>query len=92
MVFIDCVKVPAQEKLIFRKKWDYFGISGYKCVKSEIKSSISLNTMFDSLFVKNFEIFTRKHRLWSLFQIKLQALRDATFLKSDSNTGVLRNF
>ena len=46
--------------------------------------------------LKNFVIFTGKHLCWSLFLIKLQALRPAALLTRDSNTGVflwiLRNF
>ena len=38
--------------------------------------------------LKNVLIFTGKHLCWSLFLIKLQALRSATLLKRDSNTGV----
>ena len=36
--------------------------------------------------LKNFAIFTWKHLCWSLFFIKLQAVRAATLLKSGSNT------
>ena len=39
-------------------------------------------------FLKIFANFTRNHLCWSLFLIKLQALRPATLLKSDSNTAV----
>ena len=46
--------------------------------------------------LKNFATFTGKQLCWSLFLIKLQALRSATLLKRDSKTGVLlwifRNF
>ena len=38
--------------------------------------------------LKNFTNFTGNHLCWSLFIIKLQ--RPATFLKRDSDTGVLR--
>ena len=38
--------------------------------------------------LKNFTIFIGKHLCWSLFLIKLQALRPVTLLKEDSNTGV----
>ena len=38
--------------------------------------------------LKNFAIFLGKHLCWNLFLIKLQALRPATLLKRDSNTGV----
>ena len=38
--------------------------------------------------LKNFANFTGKHLCWSLFSIKLQGRRPATFLKRDSNTGV----
>ena len=37
--------------------------------------------------LKNFPNFTGKHLCWSLFLIKLQALKPATPLKKDSNTG-----
>ena len=37
--------------------------------------------------LKNFANFTGKHLCWSLFSIKLQARRPATFLKRASNTG-----
>ena len=38
--------------------------------------------------LKNFPNFTIKHLCYSLFLIKLQALRPATLLKRGSNTGV----
>ena len=38
---------------------------------------------------KKYSNFTRKHLNWSLFSIKLQALRPATLSKRDSNTGVI---
>ena len=38
--------------------------------------------------LKNFASFTGKHLCWSLFLIKLHALRPATLLKRDSNTAV----
>ena len=38
--------------------------------------------------LKNFAIFTGNHLCWSLFLIKLKALRPATLLKRDSNAGV----
>ena len=38
--------------------------------------------------LKNFVIFIEKHLCWSLFLPKLQALRPATLLEKDSNTGV----
>ena len=43
---------------------------------------------------KNFAIFTGKHLYWSLFLLKLPALRPATLLEGDSNTGVflMRSF
>ena len=37
--------------------------------------------------LKNFVRFTGKQLCWDLFLIKLRAVRSATFLKSDSNTG-----
>ena len=40
------------------------------------------------VILKNFAIFTGKQLFWSLFLIKLQAVRYATLLKRDSNTGV----
>ena len=39
--------------------------------------------------LKNFANFTGKHLCWSLFLIMLQSFNPATFLKRDSNTGVL---
>ena len=46
--------------------------------------------------LKNFANFTGKHLWWSLFLIKLQALRPGALLKRSSNTGVflwsLQNF
>ena len=38
--------------------------------------------------LKNFASLTGKHLCWSLILIKLQALRPATLLKTDSNTSV----
>ena len=38
--------------------------------------------------LRNFAIFTRKYLFWSLFLIKLQALRPAKLLKRDPTTGV----
>ena len=40
--------------------------------------------------LKNFASFTGKHLCWGLFLINLQALRSATLLKRNSNTGVFR--
>ena len=46
---------------------------------------------FKTGVIRNFAIFTRKHLCWSLFLIKLQALRPATLFqprpKRDFNTG-----
>ena len=38
--------------------------------------------------LKNFTNFTGKNLCWSFFLTKLQALRLATLLKTDFNTGV----
>ena len=38
------------------------------------------------IFLKVLKIFTGKHLRWSLFLIKLQALRPVTLSKRDSNT------
>ena len=38
--------------------------------------------------LKNYALFTEKQLCWSLFLIKLQALRSATLLKRDFSTGV----
>ena len=49
----------------------------------------SRSQMFFTIGVlKNFAIFTEKHLCWSLFLIKLQALRPATLLKRNSDKGV----
>ena len=42
--------------------------------------------------LKNFAIFIGKHMCWSLFLIKLQALKPATLLKRDPNTGVFLSY
>ena len=41
-------------------------------------------------FLKNFAIFTRKHLCWSLFLIKLQTSRSATFVSSEDIQGVVQ--
>ena len=46
---------------------------------------------FKTDVLKNFEIFTRKRLCWSVFLIKLQALRPAHVLKRDSKTGAFVN-
>ena len=38
--------------------------------------------------LKNFTNFTGKHLCWSSFVIRLQAIRPATLLKTDSDTGI----
>ena len=43
---------------------------------------------FEIAVFKKFANFTGKHLRWTLLLIKLQALRPATVLKRDSNTGV----
>ena len=43
---------------------------------------------FEIAVFKKFANFTGKHLRWTLLLIKLQALRPATLLKRDSNTGV----
>ena len=49
----------------------------------------SHSQMFFKLdIVKSFANFKGKHKYWSLFLIKLHALRPATLLKRDSNTAV----
>ena len=40
----------------------------------------------EKIVLQNFANFTGKHRCWSHFLIKLQALRPATLLKRDLNT------
>ena len=45
--------------------------------------------MFSKIgILKNFANFKGKHLCWSFFLIKLQALRPATSLKTDSNTRI----
>ena len=52
-------------------------------------SRSSRSHMFFKIDVlKNFTMFAGKHLPWSLFLVKLQALRYATLLKRDSNTDV----
>ena len=48
----------------------------------------SRSQIFVKIDVKNFASFAVKHLCWSLFLIKLQALRPATSLKRHSNAGV----
>ena len=43
---------------------------------------------YKKVVLRNFTIFTGKHKCGGFFLIKLQAFRSATFLKRDSNTGV----
>ena len=58
------------------------------CNSEPLKKSKSSRSQmfFEKSSIKNFAIFTRKHLRWSLFLIKLQAFRPATFLKRSSNT------
>ena len=62
----------------------------------EMSRSSSSQMFFKIGILNNFTIFTGKHLYWSLFLLKLQALRPTTLFKRDSNTGVflwiLRNF
>ena len=50
--------------------------------------SIRPQMFFKIGVLKIFANFTGKHLCWSLFLIKLQALKPANLLKRDSNTGV----
>ena len=53
------------------------------------KTRSSRSQMFFKIgFAKNFAFFKGKRLCSSLFLVKLQAFRDATLLKRDSNTGV----
>ena len=53
--------------------------------RCSIGRSSRLQMFLKYMFFKN---FTWKHLCWSFFLIKLQVLRPATLLKTDSNTGV----
>ena len=57
-------------------------------VRLHLLRSSRLQLFFKIGALKNFAYFTGKHPCWSFFLIKLQALRPATLLKRDSNTGV----
>ena len=53
----------------------------------ELKFRSSRSQMFFKIGVlKNFAIVTGKHISWSLFLIKLQGFRPATFLEREFNT------
>ena len=60
---------------------------GYSSHNKNFRSS-RLQMFFKIGVLKNFVIFTGKRLCWSFFLTKLQALRPATLLKRDSNTGV----
>ena len=57
----------------------------YDSFLSQVKSSC-LMIRIKYCVLQNFAIFTEKHLRWSLFSIKLQALRPAALLKRDSTT------
>ena len=46
------------------------------------------DVFYTKAVLKNYALFTEKQLCWSLFLIKLQALRSATLLKRDFSTGV----
>ena len=87
--FSCVVNSSFHQKLLF-KKWqrkrngfsqlNLWNIIVSRCGRSQMFFKISV--------LKRFANFTGKHLCWSLFLIKLQALRPATLLKKDSNTGV----
>ena len=54
------------------------------------KKNQKLEVFCKKVVLKNLSIFTEKHLCWSLFLIMLQAVRSATLLKTDSNTGAFR--
>ena len=57
-------------------------------VSSKSCRSSGLQMFFKIGAFKNFTIFIGKHLCRSVFVIKLQALRPASLLRSDSNTGI----
>ena len=98
-IFIECCKINC---IVDNCVLDFFFFSFldiFKNVVVYIECSLyrsSRSQMFFKTGLKNFANFTGKHLYWSLFLIKLEALRPSTLLKRDSNTGVflfnLRNF
>ena len=61
----------------------YFDISTFKKQPPE--------AFYKKTALKHFAIFTGKYLCWSLFLIKLQALKPPTLLKRDCNIGVAVN-
>ena len=56
--------------------------------ESEAREKQPPEVFFKKSVLKNFAIFIGKHLFWSIFLVKLQALRSATLLIRYSNTGV----
>ena len=66
----------------------YF-VRACSCSEKSVKHRCSRSQMFLKIDVlKNFAIFTGKHLSWSLISNKVVALKPATLLKRDSNTGI----
>ena len=66
--------------------WRSFSCIVNKITWRYISSCLQMFLKFGVL--KNFANFTGKQQCWNLFSIKLKALRPATLLTRDSNTGV----
>ena len=76
-----------QPKFLVRKFWLSFWRVIYKCAEGVIARSSRPELFWTKGFLKNFAKFKGKHLCWSLFLIKLQAIRPPTLFKRDSNTG-----
>ena len=85
---------------IAQSRWFWKSLSRKKVLNQHFLKSLHVTSHTQMFFkigvLRNIAIFTEKHLCWSLFLIKLQALRAATLFKTDFSTGVflwiLRNF
>ena len=92
--------VPSDRIKLLRLKIFYFALCRGP-VQSKLPTTIcysilrwnkqkqSFADLFKMCVPRYFANFIGKHQCWSIFLIKLQAWRPATFLQCDSNTSVL---
>ena len=86
-VLIGINNIVQKYTRIIAKYFNYVNV-----ITSRLKSTcVCKSTMFFKIDVfKIFANFIEKHLCWTLFLIKLQALRTAGLLKGDSNIGVFQ--
>ena len=86
----------SRQQIPFSAKFSMYWSQSHRCFcpgllwKHELNLRSSHCSCFVNVFLEILQISQEKHLYWSLFLIELQAFKDATLLKRDSNTDVFQ--